>query len=348
VGVADTDYVAEFTADGYVSLAVAADGLFKDATAVTVAYTKINPDGVTESDIIGGVTEDGVRTGIELIDEVYSRFGMVPNIISAPGYSKNAGVAAALEAKAELVGELTSAIAVLDLESETTTRIEDVKDAKDKLGAFTRWTVLCWPKVLMGGQEIYASAAVSAVLQYITTNNAGVPTSPDNKSIPIDGVVLSGGRELHLTLKQVNNYLNAVGVISFAYLDGWKCWGNNTSAYPDNTDPNNRFIKCVMLCNYLENRFKTEYLSMIGTDGSYKMIDSVVSNYNADLNALVPDYLAGAEIVFDKDENPISQIIDGHFVFHTKYADYTPVESIENSFTWNSQILQDALEGGDE
>jgi hypothetical protein len=348
VGVIDTDYVAEFTTDGSVSIAVTSDGVFKNATALTIAYTKLEPTGVTESDIIGGINSDGVRKGIELIDEVYSNFGYIPNIISAPGFSKEAGVAAALEAKAELIGELTSAIAVVDLESETTTKIEDVKDAKDTLGTFTRWTVLCWPKVLMGGNEIYASAAVAALLQSITTGNAGVPTSPDNKSIPIDGVVLDGGRELHLTIKQVNNYLNAYGVVSFAYLGGWKCWGNNTTAYPDNTDPNNRFIKCVMVCNYLENRFKTEYLSAIGKDGSYKMVDSIVSNFNADLNALVPDYLAGAEIVFDKDENPISQIIDGHFVFHTKYADYTPVESIENSFTWNSQILQDALEGGDE
>jgi hypothetical protein len=347
-GEPDVDYVVEFTAEGFATIAVTDDGKFKEASKLTIAYTKLEPTGVTESDIIGGITEAGVRSGVELCDEVYSRFGMIPNIISAPGYSRNATVAAALEAKAELVGELTNAIAVVDVESESTTRIEDVKAAKDALGTFTRWTVLCWPKVLMGGVEIYASAAVAAMLQYLTTRNAGVPASPDNKSVPIDGVVLEGGKELHLTQKQVNNYLNAYGVLSFAYLGGWKCWGNNTAAYPDNTDPNNRFIKCVMMCNYLENRFKTEYLSSIGADGSYKTIDSIVSNYNADLNALTPDYLAGAEIVFNKEENPIAQIIEGHFVFHTKYADYTPIESIDNSFTWNSQILEDALSGGEE
>jgi phage tail sheath protein FI len=185
------------------------------------------------------------------------------------------------------------------------------------------------------------------MLQYVTVNNNNVPTSPDNKDIPIDGIY-AGGKELHLTKRQVNNYLNAIGVLSFSYMNGWKCWGNNTSAYPDNTDPNNRFIKCVMVSNYLENRFKTEYLSTIGTDANYKVIDSVVSNYNADLNALVPDYLAGATVVFDKNENPMANILEGHFKFHTRYADYTPLEFIENEFTWDSQILQDALEGGEE
>lgn len=346
-GVTDTDYVASFDGNGYVTVAVITDGAFKDVTALTIAYTKLNPEGVTAEDIIGGVTEEGIRTGIELVDEVYSRFQVIPDIISAPKYSREPAVAAALEAKAELVGDLTNAIAIVDIESETTTKLADVKDAKNRLGTFTRWTVLCWPKVLMAGCEIYASAAVAALLQYVAANNAGIPTSPDNKSIPIDGMVLEGGRELHLTQQQVNNFLNAIGVVSFAYLGGWKCWGNNTAAYPENTEPNNRFIKCVMVCNYLENRFKTEYLSAIGTDGRYKVIDSVVSNYNTDLNALVPDYLAGAEIVFNKGENPLSQILEGHFVFHTRYADWTPIEAIENSFTWDSRILQEAFEGGE-
>lgn len=347
-GEADTDYVASFDANGYVVVAVASDGAFKDVESLTIAYKKLNPEGVTAEDIIGGVTETGIRTGIELVDEVYSRFQVIPDIISAPGYSKVPAVAAALEAKAELIGDLTSAVAVVDIESETTVNIKEVRIAKNVLGAFGRWTVLCWPKVLMAGVEIYASAAVAALLQYVCVNNNNIPTSPDNKEIPIDGIVLEGGKELHLTQKQVNDYLNAYGVLSFAYLGGWKCWGNNTAAYPESTEPNNRFIKCVMTANYLENRFKTEYLSVIGSDGSYKMIDSVVSNYNADLNALTPDYLAGASVVFRKDENPVEEILQGHFRFHTRYADYIPTEYIENEFTWDSQILETVFEGDGE
>lgn len=347
VGEVDKDYIAAFDTDGHVVVAVTADGAFKDVSEVTVAYTRLNPEGVSAGDIIGGVSEEGVRTGIELLDEVYSRFQVIPDIISAPGYSADSAVAAALETKAELVGDLLNAVAVIDVESKYTVKLADVKAAKDRLGVFSRWAVLCWPKVIMGGVEIFASAAVAAKLQHIYASNAGVPNSPDNKAIPIDGVVLDGGKEFHMTQKQVNNYLNAIGVLSFAYLGGWKCWGNNTAAYPDNREPNNRFIKCVMMSNYIENRFKTEYLSLIGADGSYKMVDSVVGNYNTDLNALTPDYLAGAYVVFDKNENPLSEILEGHFRFHTRYADYTPVEYIENTFTWDSQILQAAFEGGE-
>ncbi len=347
VGIADVDYVAEFTASGYVSIAVNTDGAFADKDKLTIAYTKLNPEGVTDADIIGGIDEEGNRQGIELVDEIYSRVNVVPDIISAPSYSKSETVAAALEAKAELVGDYTSAIAVVDIESSTTKNVEDVKAAKEKLGCFSRWAILCWPKVVMAGNEIYASAAVAALLQFAAVNNSNIPTSPDNKDIPIDGVVLEGGKEIHLTKKQVNNYLNAFGILSFAYLAGWKCWGNNTAAYPENDEPNNRLIKCVMMCNYLENEFKTGYLSVIGEDGNYKVIDSVVSNYNATLNALVPDHLAGASVIFDKSENPIEQIMNGVYKFHTKYADFTPIEAIDNEFTWDSRILKESFEGGE-
>lgn len=192
-GKPNEDYIAAFDADGYVIIAITAEGTFKSATSITVAYTKLNPDGVTAGDIIGGVTEDGIRTGIELADEVYSRFQVVPDILSAPKYSVLPEVAAALEMKAELVGDLINAVAVIDIESKTTRKITDVKAAKDILGVYSRWTVLCWPKVLMASHEIYASAAVAAMLQYASAANAGIPTSPDNKDILIDGVVLEGG-----------------------------------------------------------------------------------------------------------------------------------------------------------
>ena len=346
-GEADVDYVAAFDANGYVSVAVTGDGAFADVEKVTIAYTMLNPEGVSIEDVIGGVDESGIRTGIELVDEIYSRFKMIPEIISAPKFSRDPAVAAALEAKAELAGDLTNAIAVVDIESDTTTKVENVKDAKEKLGCFTRWTVLCWPKVILAGHEIYASAVVAAMLQYITVKNGGVPASPDNKDVPIDGIVVDGGTEMHLTKKQVNNYLNAYGILSFSYLGGWKCWGNNTAAYPDKTEPNERFIKCVMVGNYLENRFKTEYLSLIGEDGRDKVIDSVVGNFNTDLNALIPDYLAGAEVIFNKSENPSKKILQGHYTFHTRYADWTPVEAVDNIFTWDSKILENAFEGGE-
>ncbi len=343
----DKDYVAAFDVDGNVMIAVTDSGILAGEERIRVAYSKLNPAGVTPEDIMGGKGEDGRKTGIALFDEIYSRFQIVPAILSAPEYSQIPAVAAALETKAELVGDLTSAVAVIDIESSDTGSLEKVRDAKDKLGALSRMDVLCWPRVVIAGNVISASAVQAAMLQYAIAGNNNVPASIDNMAVPIDGIALEDGTQLYFTQREINDNLNAYGVNSFINMGGWKCWGSNSAAYPDKTDPNDRFIKCVMIGNYLENRFKTEYLSQVGRDASLKFVESLVGNFNVTLNALVPDYLAGAEVIFDKDENTMSQLLEGHFRFHTRYADYTPAGYIVNRFTWDSKILQDALTGGE-
>lgn len=344
----DKDYVAVFDTSGYVSVAVTESGALAGSEKIMVAYSKLNPAGVEAEDIIGGKGEDGRKTGIALFDEIYSRFQVVPAILSAPGFSQKTAVAAALEAKAELVGDLTGALAVIDIESETTTTLEKVKAAKDNLGAFARMDDLCWPKVIMAGEVINASAVRAAMLQYGIATNNGIPSSIDNVAVPIEGIALADGTEVYYTQREINDHLNAYGINSFVNMGGWRCWGGNTAAYPDKSAPNDRYTKCVMISNYLENRFKTEYLSLVGRDANVKFVDSLVSNFNTALNALVPDYLAGAEVIFDKAENTMEQMLEGHYSFHTRYADWTPAEYIENRFTWDSDILQAALTGGEE
>lgn len=339
---AGTDYVASFDDEGNAIIAVVAGGALDGAASATVAYTKLLPSGVTNAEVIGGIDASNVRTGIELIDEIYSTFGIVPGVLLAPGYSHNAAVAFALEAKAELAGSLTNAIAVCDIESTTTTTLAAVETAKNTLGAVTRWSVLCWPMCKVDGKVMHLSTVVAGRLQKIAAENSNIPgESPSNLDVQIDALCLASGTEVIYTIDQVNDYLNAKGVISAIYVSGWKLWGNNTAAYPGNTNPNDRFIKNVMMSNYIENRFKTEYLSKVDRNASPKSIQAIVTDYNMTLNALTPGYLAGGEIVFDKER---SDFYNGHIYFITRYADYTPMEYIENSFIWDLNTLLAAIE----
>lgn len=340
----DTDYVLAFDEDGFVDLAVTGTGALANVNTVQISYAKLNPAGVTPADIIGGISAAGVRTGIELADEVYSRYGIIPSILTAPGFSSNPSVAAALEAKAELMGDLVSGIAIVDLPAGNTTNYTTVQAAKETLGVSSRWVTVCYPNVLVGARVFCMSAIVAAQLQNLCIQGDNIPSeSPDNKELPIDGACYSDGTEVFWTQNQINDYINKYGVLSAIRLGEWKAWGNNTSAYPGTKNPNDRFIKNVMMSNYLENRFKTEYLPSIGRNGSTKEMDSIVTNYNADLNALVPDHLAGAYVVFNKDDNPMSEILEGRWHFRTHYADYIPTEYIENLFTWDSSILENTI-----
>lgn len=336
------DFVVSFDADGKVIFSVTSDGKLKSATTASISYSKLAPTAVSATDVIGGTDANNTRKGIDLIDEIYSTLGVVPGILLAPGYSHISSVAFALEAKAILAGSLTNAIAVIDIESSTTTTLAALPAAKGTLGAVTRWDVLCWPKAKVDGRTIWLSTAVAGLMQLIAAENNNIPgESPSNHNIQIDALCLADGTEKIYTMDQVNDYMNANGIVSAVYMGGWKAWGNNTAAYPGNTNPNDRFIKCVEMSNYLENRFKTEYLPRLDRNASPKQIAAIVTNFNATLNSLTPDYLASGEIIFNKEK---SDFREGHIYFTTRYADYTPMEYIENEFIWDLNLLLAVIE----
>ena len=338
------DYTLSFDDSGYVVLTATSTGDLSSETVCNVGYTKLNPSGVTALDIVGGTSATGVKTGIDVIDEVYSTLGVVCPFILAPGWSKNPTVAAALETKAEIIGSLINAQAIVDINISSYPTINTIANGKTASGVSTRWAIPTWGKVLVNGYYIDSSAILGALMQNICIKNNGVPgDSPDNQDIPISALCKADNTEIHLTMEEANDYANAYGVVTFIYMNGWKAWGNNTAAYPGNKNPNDRFIKCVAIGNYIENRFKTQYLSTVGRNGSTKLIKSVVSNFNADLNALVDTYVAGAEVVFSENDNPMSEMLEGRYTFRTRYADWTPIEYLENVFTWDSTILQEAF-----
>lgn len=332
------DYEAAFDADGFVDIAVAEDGAFAGKESLKIAYAKLNPEGVEDKDIIGGTDEDGERSGIDLADEVYPMFNIVPMFIGAPKYSAHPAVAAVLEAKAEIVGDVIAAQDFCDLMGAK--RPEEVKTAKDKLGVFARHTVVCWPTyTIIAGNKIYASCEKMALMQYEMTKNNNVPKSIDNVNAMIDGVALEDGTEKLYTQKQMNDFVVAHGVSTFLYMNGWKSWGDTTAAYPDKTTPNDRSIKSVAVANWMENTFKTEYSTEIGKDLSAANVKSIVNNYNFRLAGLTPRYLAGGEIIFDESENPEEQVAEGDIALHTSYADYPTLKRITNRFTWDKRYI---------
>lgn len=348
---ADDDYVASINSEGYLVVALTNDGAASSLQKLNISYAKLNPDGVTAEDIIGGVDENGVRTGIELIDEVFINTGVIPAIVTAPVFSKKKEVAAALEAKVRLIGSLHNAKAYVDIdssESDGATNIYNVAKIKEKNVPQSELIDACWPMVNKNGNVLAFSSFAAALAQAVAIANGDIPDGIDNRELLIDGICTEDGTPVKVTQGDANSYLNANGIITAIRLPEWKAWGNNTAMYPASKDPTKRWSKCVMMLNYLQNRFKTDYLSKVGRNAKVKFIKGIVNEYNASLNALIPDYLAGGEIVFDTAKNPSSSMLEGHYVFSTRYADYTPAEYIENEFVYDAQILADVMEGGNE
>jgi Phage tail sheath protein FI len=347
--VAGSDYAAAHDDSGNVVITLISSAA-KEAATLNVASTSINPAGVTREDIVGGVNATtGQETGLELVRQIYPKLGMVPGILLAPGWSQDAVVAAALQAKTEAINGSFDADTYLDIAADSTgaTVYTNAKSAKETMGASSPHAAVFWPMVAVGDKKYYMSALAAALTAYNDASNADVPyESPSNKDLKITATVLKDGTPVVLDQQQVNDALNANGIISAINANGFKLWGNNTAAYPSTTDPKDRWLAVRRFFDWDGNNFIRTYFQKVDKPGNKRLIQSIVDSQNIVGNGYVArDYCAGYRVEFKSDENPVTNLLAGHLTVHTYLAPYIPAEFIENIREYDVAALQAAMGG---
>ena len=343
--VKDTDYTLEFDDEGKVIITVIASGV----TTITASGSKLKPSGVTASDVVGAINSNtGVYTGIQLVDKVYPQFSLTPSLLLAPGWSHNPTVGLALAEKCTDISGLFKAECVVDIDSSQSgaTKYSDVASVKANSGYAHEHMICLWPMVKYAGKKMAFSAIYAAMACYTDANNDSVPSvSPSNRAIRIGAAVLADGTEVLLDQPQANE-LNGAGIVTALNLNGWKAWGNNTAAYPDTTDPKDRWIACRRFFSWWGNSFITTYMSKVDNPANYRLIESIVDSENVRANSLVSTgKCAGLRMVYSKDDNPIGNVIDGKIVFRQYLAPYTPAEDILNILEFDPSMIEAALGG---
>lgn len=346
--VAGTDYLASFTDEGTVVIAIITAGSIGTATTVKVAYSKIDPTKVTQADVIGGYdTETRKRSGIECINMVYPLLGLVPCQLLAPGWSHKSAVAAVLSAKARLINGLYDAISITDVDTEAVESIDSLLEYKERNGYDDGCNLPCYPKVIIDGYELYYSSVIDALIAKTDNTNAGPYASPSNKEIYIDGTCLEGGEEIYFDITEANE-INAAGIMTALNMNGWRSWGNEMGCYPKNTDVKDRFIVCRRVYNYQDSTFKLNFFAKVDNPANYRLIESIVNEENLILSTLASQgKIAGGSLTFDIDENPTENILDGHIIFHRKLSPFTPAKVIETVTEFDPTLNSAALTGGE-
>lgn len=345
---AGSDYVA-IHEDGAVRITVLSETA-KNAAHLTISSTSLNPSGVTREDLVGGVdVASGKETGMELVRHIYPKFGLVPGILLAPGWSHDAVVAAALQAKTEKINGVFDCCTYLDIATDSTgARVySDVKEAKEAMGAVGTHAAVFWPMVAIGSKRYEMSALAAALTAYNDAANADVPyESPSNKGLRITATLLKDGTEVLLDQQQANEVLNANGIITAINVGGFKLWGNNTAAYPNTTDPKDRWLAVRRFFDWDGNNFIRTYFQKVDKPGNQRLIQSIVDSQNMVGNGYVArDYCAGYRLEFRSDENPVTNLMDGHLTVHTFLAPYIPAEFIENIREYDVTAIQAAMGG---
>lgn len=344
-----TDYLAVHQADGTVLITLISDAA-KSATSLTISGKSLNPSGVTYTDIVGGLdAETGEETGLELVRQIYPRLGLVPGILLAPGWSHNPVVAAAIQAKTESINGNFECGHILDIPTSGASGAKvytAAKAAKESIGATNKHGIAVWPMGMVGEKKYYLSALAAALTAYTDANNGDVPyESPSNKMLRITGTCLEDGTEVVLDEEQAN-LLNGQGIVTAFNDTGFKLWGNNTAAYPNTTDPKDRWWAVRRFFDWDGNSFILSYKKKTDKPGNPRLIQSIVDSQNIIGNGYVAkEYCAGYKMAFLASENPATDLLNGIMRVHTYMAPYIPAEVIENTREYDTTALETALGG---
>ncbi len=338
----DKDYTLAFDEDGYLIVTVKSGGAIGAATTLKASYSKLDPTAVTADDIIGGVdATTGKLEGLELINEIFPRFRLVPGIILAPGWSHDPAVAAVMVAKASNINQHFKAIALTDVPVATAVKYSDVSGWKTTNNYNNELQVVCWPKVKLGSETYHLSTQLAGLICKTDSENDDIPyMSPSNKSLQMDAAVAADGAEVWLGPDQAA-YLNGEGIVTaLNFIGGWKAWGNRTGCYPGVTDPKDSFIPIRRMINWISNTLVLTFWQKVDFPINRRLIDTVLDSANIWLNGLTArGFLLGGRVEFQQTENPTTDLMDGIVRFHVYVTPPSPAREIDFILEYDPQYL---------
>lgn len=318
---------------------------------VACALDEKGVDEITSADVIGGVDENGNRTGLELVNECFPRFGIVPGIIIAPGFSSDPAVAAVIAAKAANINEHFSCIGIVDVPTiiggggdlpSQVIYYTDAAEWKQENNITDERIICCYPKVSLGGIQFHMSSQLAALMAEVDGQNDDVPyVSPSNHNFAMDSAVLDDGTEVWLSPDQAA-YLNSQGVVTaLNFMDGWKCWGNRTSKYPGGTDVKDTFIPIRRMFSWIGNTLIQTFWQKVDAPLKRRQIDTIVDSANMWLNGLTAkEYILGGRVEFLDSENPITDLMDGIARFHVYITPPSPNREIDFVLEYDPKYVE--------
>ena len=295
----------------------------------------------------GGVdSSTGKETGLEVVRQVYPKLSMTPGILLAPRFSKDATVAAALQAKTKSINSVFGAVCVVDIDSSNTgaTKYTAVKTTKEAQAVSDPNAYAVWPFAKVGNTVYSGSALAAALTAYTDAQNDDTPNvSPSNKTIAVSAACLEDGTEVVLDQEQANT-VNSFGVATWLNMNGFRLWGNNTAAYPGISDPKDRWFSVRRFLTWAANTFILTYFQKVDSPANKRLIEAIVDSENVRGNGFVArGVCARYEITFNEDENTTADLLDGKITFHQYITPFTPAEDIEDIIEFDPDALSAAL-----
>lgn len=329
----NVDYTLARDDDGAIIITVVEGGSLMPDQTVAINYNIADPSKVTKAEIIEAA---------ELVETCYPLLGLTPGFLLAPGWSDDSEVGNVLEAKAQNINKHFRCMAVLDIPTGDCRSYTDAMAWKAADNYVSPFDIVCWPMTSLSGKTYHLSSHVVGVAIKTDGDVEDVPSmSPSNKELQADGACLADGTPIALGPDQAE-LLNASGIVTAFRLgmDGWRLWGNRTGAFPGTSDPKDAFIPIRRMFNYLANTFTLTYWKKVDSRMGKPLIENIVTSANIWLAGLARDgHIIGGRMIFDPDENPATDLMNGKIVFHMYVTPPPPAQEIRARLEFDANYL---------
>ena len=301
-------------------------------------------DKLKEDAIVGESKElNGKNKGIYVVDDVYTKLDVIPNILVAPKWGNSEKVRAKLLEKCSNISGLWDAIVVTDMPA-TKGKVAEVIREKESKKLNSENEKLCYPMAIMNGKKMYSSIIAAVRMQIEDAENDGIPShTPSNKKVGIEGIVLENGESVEIDFVDANK-LNANGITTFLFHSGkFVLWGPHMSIYKfgATNDPHLVFDTNRRMDIYLNNSFKERNFPNVDSTVKRNDLLAMVETEQMRLNALVAagDLLYG-NMEFRGDENAKTDLVQGDFAFHSMVTSPIVAKSLTQKIEYTSKGIE--------
>ena len=306
---------------------------------VTVTYSEVDTSLVTTEDIIGGVTDAGVYTGLGCVQLVYQRLGLIANLIASPKWSENPEVYKAMIAAGTKINGHWDAfvyadIPVLDGESKVDT-IPLAQKWKADNGYTNERSKAFWPQCIDNDGNTYHTSVIGVWLSMLVdAEHNGIPMeTPSNKAIHFIAKQYFDEGSLNMGFDQQKaNELNADGITTIVYWGGrWVLWGSHTAAYKYGAVEDDRVIfdNSIRMMMHVANSFQQEHGLTIDKPMTVAMSDTIRNREQEKIDALVAigAFIGSPVVEFRKSDNNTAELVQGNFVWNFSGTPTPPLKS---------------------
>ncbi|EPX8934732.1 phage tail sheath protein [Morganella morganii] len=288
---------------------------------VVVRVEQGESEAETTSNIIGGSTDDGRKTGLQALLAAKTHTGVKPRILGVPGHD-NQAVASKLVTVAQSLRGFAYASAFGCKTIEEVLEYRKNFSQRELMLLFPDY--LAWDTVKNAEATAYASARALGLRAKIDQEIGWHKTLSNIGVNGVTGISADVSWDLQDPATDAG-LLNENDITTLIREDGFRFWGSRTCS----DDPLFAFENYTRTAQVLADTMAEAHMWAVDKPLTPTLVKDIIDGVNAKMRSLTTNgYLLGGECWFDPDANAKDDLKSGKLAIDYNYTPVPPAENI--------------------